>query len=656
MGEVWAAQRGRGGGRWVAVKLLKSTELGDRSLSMFVDEARTATALRHPHIVPTFESGVERGAMFIAMELIRGPSLQSLIKRLRKAETPIPVPCVGYVGLRMAQALTYAANVTVHGKVLGLIHRDVSPHNILLNTQGRAFLSDFGVARSSYQEHETLGGEIRGKPGYMSPEQVNEEPLDARSDIFALGIVLWEMATRKRLFKRDTLMRSMMAVANETAPPVASLRPELTPELAAIIDRCLRPERGERYQDSSELVKALAEVEAESKGEEPEALLSELIGQVFDVNQFDPDHRASSLTDTDADLDVPSSSSSFQANAGAEDDEVPTQESLDPLREAALVSVATEPSVAAPAPNPIRAWQAGLVAGVVTLGLTGWWLTPGAPEEIHTGGMAAAVETPAKVARTVDGAKAHPKQGPGPGPSAPPEPSSGAAPEGEGPGDEGDADVQAPTLVRAARRNDLSAMAQALESEPVDGRGDGGWTALHTAAQRGHVRAAGWLLERGADVDLTTQDMGRTALMLAARYGDEPMLKRLLEAGADVGAQDRMGDRALHLAVSDPARPVRGAVIRLVRAGADLEATGQQGHTPLVRAIVQDHKSGGRALLEAGADPNRSAAGAVPLVHAAGLGRAEWVDMLLKAGAEKTAAAAEAAEAAGHSKLAAKLR
>jgi eukaryotic-like serine/threonine-protein kinase len=665
MGEVWAAQRGPGGGRWLAIKLLRNADLDDGTIPMFLDEARTATVLRHPHIVPTFESGVERGAMFIAMELVRGPSLQRLVKRIRKAELQMPASVLAYLGRTMAAALAYAGSLTVHGRSLGLVHRDVSPHNILVNTRGRAFLSDFGVARSSYQEHRTLGGEVRGKPGYMSPEQVHEEPLDVRSDIFALGIVLWEAATLRRLFKRDTLMHSLMAVANDTPPPVKELRPDLPEGLADTIDRCLCKSPAERFQSARELEAAMGLLERAHRGRDPESELADLVGQVFDPGFFDPEVQASEATAPDvSDPDSLSGRSASPAPSPADRSDAlpPTPDEPAPSEVAPVVPEPVQTSVSLRR-RPLALWAA---RAATVLGLGGgitWALWP--PEPVQLGRLDPA-RTPkpldAPTSPSSDPATAGSPSGSEPSPTgadnpSPPLPESPAANGDTSAGEPEDrsAPARADRLVRAARSNDLKAVRRSARHEPIDGRGDGGWTALHFAAQRGHLEVARWLLRQGASVDLRTQDFGRTALMLAARYGDGPMVHLLLEAGADVAARDRLGDTALHLAVSDPSRPALRAVRHLVAAGSDVERTGQQAHTPLVRAVVQGHDEGLDALLDAGADPNRPAGGRSPLEHAAARGRTEAVQMLLRRGGRWDAAAVDAARQAGHTKLAREL-
>lgn len=666
----------------MAIKLLRNADLDDGTIPMFLDEARTATVLRHPHIVPTFESGVERGAMFIAMELVRGPSLQRLVKRVRKADLQIPASVLAYLGRTMAAALAYAGSLTVHGRSLGLVHRDVSPHNILVNTRGRAFLSDFGVARSSYQEHRTLGGEVRGKPGYMSPEQVHEEPLDVRSDIFALGIVLWEAATLQRLFKRDTLMHSLMAVANDTPPEVKELRPDLPEGLAETIDRCLCKAPAARFQSARELEAAMGLLERAHRGRDPESELADLIGQVFDPGFFDPEVRASEAAAPDgSDPDSLSGRSASPAPSPADrsDEPPPTPDEPAPSEGAPVVPGPVQTCVSL-RKRPLVLWAARAAA---VLGLGGgitWALWP--PEPVQLGRLDPArapkpldaptspSSDPARAPKSLDGpispssdpATAGSRSGPEPIPTGAGNPSR---PLPESPAANGDtsagepearsAPARADRLVRAARSNDLKAVRRAARNEPIDGRGDGGWTALHFAAQRGHLEVARWLVRQGASVDLRTQDFGRTALMLAARYGDGPMVHLLLEAGADVAARDRLGDTALHLAVSDPSRPAQRAVRHLVAAGSNVERTGQQAHTPLVRAVVQGHDEGLDALLDAGADPNRPAGGRSPLEHAAARGRTEAVQMLLRRGGRWEAAAVDAARQAGHAKLAREL-
>lgn len=675
MGEVWAAARGDEAGRLVALKLVRSNAAEGRATALFLDEARTATALRHPNIVSTFESGVELGFMYIAMELIRGTSLQRLARRVRRMDTKFAPEAIGRIGVSVADALEYAHHVTVRGRALGLIHRDVSPHNVLVDQGGRPFLTDFGVARSSFQEHQTLKGEIRGKPGYMSPEQVNEERMDHRSDLFSLGIVLWELTTLHRLFKRESLMQSLVAVAHDPAPDVRELRPDAPPRLAEVIRRCLAKSPSDRFASAAEVRDALLPVaKSESVGTER---LRGLMQVCFRPEEFDVDVTAP----------APGSSGGTPLESSGSSNTVsrrprPIRESRRAPPDAAHLSSpdvtasSTSSPAHAPAPKPRRSrWLAlGLVG--LALGVIGSRVAQQAPDAVGPVLLGAEPKTDPELASPPPNVAGSDEAASATANLAPPDPAgtstAGAAPSPEmsdagaaneaGAGSwpsasdgEDAAGALTSALVRAAHRGELSQVRAALRAgADPNAHGDGGWTALHAATHRGHLDIANRLLAAGADPNARTEDTGATPLMLAARYGDAALTTRLLEAGADVHATDFAADRALHAAVSDAAHPGGEVVRKLAQAGADLEAEGRLGHTPLVRAAVQGDLDGLIALLDAGARIEASAAGATALWHAAACGQEEIVQELLQRGARRDVVgptdrdAAAEAEAEGH--------
>lgn len=245
MGQVWRAARPAS--FEVALKLIRADELESSAASRFLDEARIGLLLKHPNIVTNYDVGVDGEMLFIAMRLIAGPSLSALAKRCVERNRKFAPEVIAYVGMSIARALHFA------NSELALVHRDVSPQNILLEKNGAVFLTDFGVARSKSQLHTTARGIARGKPAYMSPEQVRDQELDVRSDLFALGIVLHELVTTKRLFKRDTILDSMNAVLKARASRVHSGAPKLD----AIIAQLLSKDRGSRPKDAHEAARLL---------------------------------------------------------------------------------------------------------------------------------------------------------------------------------------------------------------------------------------------------------------------------------------------------------------------------------------------------------------------------------------------------------------
>ena len=238
MGEVWSAVYAgrRGFSKPVALKLLRTPHLDSETAVMFVDEARAAGELSHPAVVPTFDLGRDGPFSYIAMELVNGAALNVLLKRLSRDGVRLSPGAVAYVGERIASALDYGfRRAQAEGQPLRLVHRDVSPHNILVDDSGAIRLTDFGIARTAIQKHATAVGKFRGKAGYLSPEQVTGQPLDDRSDVFSLCIVLWECATGRRLFRRKTLADSIAATREAPAPRLTTMVPGFPFALSDVI-------------------------------------------------------------------------------------------------------------------------------------------------------------------------------------------------------------------------------------------------------------------------------------------------------------------------------------------------------------------------------------------------------------------------------------
>ncbi|QSQ16667.1 serine/threonine protein kinase [Myxococcus landrumensis] len=221
-------------------------------VEMFLGEARLAAQLEHPNIVQIFDFGEADGSYFLAMELIDGPTLRRLVKRAAEQVLP-PVMCAKLVALA-AEGLAFAHDFCdpVSGEPLGLIHRDVSPDNILVSRQGAVKVVDFGVAKVAGQGHRTQTGVMKGKVAYMPPEQLRTLPLDRRVDVYALGVVLYELLTGKRPFDATTEASTMQAILFEPFTPVEARRPDVPVALQEILQRALAKERDERYPDCRE--------------------------------------------------------------------------------------------------------------------------------------------------------------------------------------------------------------------------------------------------------------------------------------------------------------------------------------------------------------------------------------------------------------------
>ena len=257
-----ARQRGpEGVEKQVVVKrILPHLAENEDFVRMFLDEARIAARLNHPNIVQIFDLGAQDDSFFIAMEYIHGEDLRRVWKKADRAGTPIPVPLVCRIITEACAGLDYAHKRTDgNGKPLGIVHRDISPQNILLTFEGRVKVVDFGIAKAADQATVTRSGVLKGKYSYMSPEQAAGQKVDCRSDIFALGVVLYELLTCNRLFKRPSDMATLQAVGECDIPPPSQVNPRVPKDLDALVMKALTRRPEERYAEAVQLQRALEE-------------------------------------------------------------------------------------------------------------------------------------------------------------------------------------------------------------------------------------------------------------------------------------------------------------------------------------------------------------------------------------------------------------
>jgi serine/threonine-protein kinase len=272
MAEVFAGRvRGEGGfEKLVAIKRMLPHLADDPEfVSMFLDEARVAANVSSPHVVQTLDIGrTEDGALFIVMDLVVGLSLSELRAVSRQREEPLPKEIAVAILAQAAEGLHDAHEArTASGDALHLVHRDVSPQNLLVGADGRTRLTDFGIAFAAKSRMtETEHGKIKGKFAYFSPEQSHGAALDRRSDVFALGIVGWEMLAGCRLFAREKPSETIEAVRNGPIPRLDEIRPELEPELASVIDRALARDVEKRYPTARAMAEALRGIHPAQNG------------------------------------------------------------------------------------------------------------------------------------------------------------------------------------------------------------------------------------------------------------------------------------------------------------------------------------------------------------------------------------------------------
>lgn len=257
MAEVFKAKifGAEGFERLVAIKrILPHLTEDDDFVKMFVDEAKIAVRINHPNIVAIHDLGKAEGTLYIAMELVPGKDLRAIydVEKEREGKTPIGIAC--HIVMKMCEALHHAHFATgPRGEPLQVIHRDVSPQNVLISLDGEVKVADFGLAKARGRMVQTQAGVVKGKLAYMSPEQLRGEDIDHRVDVFGLGIVLYELLTGERLFLGPSDMDTLRRVYEARVPPMQPLNPEVHPDLEAIVRKALAKERDERYGTALEL-------------------------------------------------------------------------------------------------------------------------------------------------------------------------------------------------------------------------------------------------------------------------------------------------------------------------------------------------------------------------------------------------------------------
>ncbi|HET7826393.1 MAG TPA: serine/threonine-protein kinase [Anaeromyxobacter sp.] len=265
MADLWRAEVSGAEGvvKEVALKLVRG-EHAEKSafVKMFVQEARLAARLSHANVVQMFEFGEVEGRYYISMELVRGRHLGQVQERARERGVRLGVARAVHVGAEVAKALAYAHRAADGGRPLGLVHRDVSPHNVLVSFEGEVKLADFGIARAMNLSEATDPGTVKGKLAYMSPEQARGGgAVDARADVFALGVVLWELCTGRRLLARDSDAATLAAVlGDEPLSPPSAWNEEVPEELDRAVLGALERDPERRTRSAQDVATALSAV------------------------------------------------------------------------------------------------------------------------------------------------------------------------------------------------------------------------------------------------------------------------------------------------------------------------------------------------------------------------------------------------------------
>lgn len=252
----------------VIKRILGHLSQSPKFVDMFVREARICGLLSHPSVVQVYDFGCQEGHYFLAMEYLRGHDVLAILRQLRRMKRQFPISVAVYIAREVAACLGYAHGLCgPDGGLLNIVHRDVSPSNVMCLREGGVKLLDFGIASavSEIANEQTDQGTFKGKLAYVAPERMRNEPLDGRSDLYSLGVMLWEMLTCRRLFRGSSEAETFKNVLEMPVPPPSTLRSEIPIGLDAIVLKMLERDRDERYQSGQALADDLEEVLRETK-------------------------------------------------------------------------------------------------------------------------------------------------------------------------------------------------------------------------------------------------------------------------------------------------------------------------------------------------------------------------------------------------------
>lgn len=278
-------RRGPGGfARPVAIKVIHPHLATDADfIQMFIDEAVLSARISHPNVVHVEDFGEEAGSYFLAMEYVDGCSLSQLIRALRNEGEGLSVEVATYLGIKIAAGL-HGAHETLdeEGKPMEVVHRDVSPSNVLLSRDGHIKIIDFGIAKAQGRVQHTSTSSLKGKVRYMAPEQAYGKQVDRRTDVYCLGVVLWELLTMRPLFSGDNEFALLDVVRQPRAVPPSKYAPKVPPALDAAVMKALAPERSERPATAHEFRRMLVQAVPDALAVEHSAL-GDLVrkGQAF---------------------------------------------------------------------------------------------------------------------------------------------------------------------------------------------------------------------------------------------------------------------------------------------------------------------------------------------------------------------------------------
>nr|WP_281256677.1 serine/threonine protein kinase [Melittangium boletus] len=290
MAELFLAQEPPSPELLVIKRILPYLSEEPEFVQMFLDEARIAAQLHHPNVVQVFELGRINESIFIAMEYVEGVDLRRILAEETKFSAAVPYAVAARICSAVAAGLDHAHNSRgVDGRPLGLIHRDVSPQNVMVGYNGGVKLVDFGIAKAEALAERSKPGVIKGKFLYLSPEQVSQERLDHRSDIFALGVMLYEITTGRAPFARATTENILYAIRSENPSPPHLIRDDYPQELSRIVMKCLVKDRNQRYQRASQVqadLESLLESGVMRQSNDVAAYVARLLGEEEERTQL----------------------------------------------------------------------------------------------------------------------------------------------------------------------------------------------------------------------------------------------------------------------------------------------------------------------------------------------------------------------------------
>lgn len=262
MAEVFLAKSNGANGvsKFVAIKRILPQYFDNTDfIEMFKEEAKIAVNLNHGNVVSIFDFGIEKNQFYLVMEYVEGQNLRQIINELKKRTSTFTIEQVVYMVKEVAAGLDHAHRCIdgSTGKPLNITHRDMSPQNIMVSFEGEVKVIDFGIAKAETQMEATKAGTLKGKFGYMSPEQADGMPIDLRTDVFSLGIVLWELLANDRLFSANNEAAILRKIKDCQIPSIRKINPAVPPELEKIVNKALAKDKSMRYQTAAQMQKDL---------------------------------------------------------------------------------------------------------------------------------------------------------------------------------------------------------------------------------------------------------------------------------------------------------------------------------------------------------------------------------------------------------------